>query len=76
MCTEQQIKEWACGSKELDECLKLGAENTLEICSNTRKKNDAEQESKLEFETKNGKNAPLGFGDVNFKMGPVGGMDL
>lgn len=41
-----------------------------------QKKNDAEQESKLEFETKNGKNAPLGFGDANFKMGPVGGMDL
>lgn len=41
-----------------------------------KKKKDAEQESKLEFETKNGKNALLGFGDVNFKMGPVGGMDL
>lgn len=41
-----------------------------------KKKNDAEQESKLEFETKNRKNAPLGFGDANFKMGPVGGMDL
>lgn len=41
-----------------------------------KKKKDAEQESKLEFETKNGKNALLGFGDVNFKMGSVGGMDL
>lgn len=41
-----------------------------------KKKNDAEQESKLEFETKNSKNALLGFGDANFKMGPVGGMDL